>query len=103
MTKRIVLAGLLSALAVPASAADMFPNYWDRYAVRMSSELVPTDSDTTPFSRNPFAVMTVDTARAEAVARAERKAVDGAAPRDAAAGSKDDNGGGGKCACERSS
>lgn len=100
MTKRIVLAGFLSALAMPASAADMFPNYWDRYAVKMSSELVLEDSETTPFFRNVYAVMSLDTARAEAVARAERKVVDRAGPGDAAVGSSSRTEGGSKRVCE---
>jgi hypothetical protein len=98
MTERIVLAALLSALAVPAAAADAFPNYWDRYAVRMSSDPVPEGSDTAAFYRNQFAVMTPDTARAEAAVTAKRSEVDGAAHRDATGATRSKDAAI-KCAC----
>lgn len=104
MTKHIVLAGLLSTFALPAAATsgDLFPYYWDRYAVRTSGELVPQDLDTAPFFRNPFAVMTRDTAHAEAVARAERALRERAAQRDAA-GSGGASAGANSCVCEHRS
>jgi hypothetical protein len=82
---RIVSALLLFAAAMPAGAQDMFPNYWDRYAVKHSRERVPEDSDTSPAYRNQYAVMTLDESARVAVARdtrqaKERVAQDGVAP-----------------------
>jgi hypothetical protein len=100
MTKHLVFAVLSCGLAVPATAGDMFPNYWDRYAVMMSNEPVPEDSDTSSFFRSQYGVMTLSQARVEAVARAARKAADDA-HHDAAPGAK--GAGGCNCACERTS
>jgi hypothetical protein len=82
---RIASALLLVAAAMPAGAQDMFPNYWDRYAVKDSRVRVPEDSDTSPAYRNQYAVMTLDESARVAVARdtrqaKERVAQDGVAP-----------------------
>ena len=62
MNNRIVCAALLSVAAMPADAQGMVSNYWDRYAVKMSRELVPEDSDASPAYRSQYAVMTLDEA-----------------------------------------
>lgn len=85
MNTRAVVAMLLFAAAMPAGAQDMYSFYWDRYAVKMSSELVPDDSDTSPAYRNQYAVMTLDEVNRVASARdaqeaKERVAQDAAPP-----------------------
>ncbi|MFL5247769.1 MAG: hypothetical protein ACJ79V_08070 [Myxococcales bacterium] len=74
MNTRALSAVLLFAAAMPAGAQDMFPNYWDRYAVKMSREVVAEDSDTSPAYRNQYAVMTLDEASRVAAARQAREA-----------------------------
>ena len=54
----------------------MVSNYWDRYAVKMSHELVPEDSDASPAYRNQYAVMTLDEAYRVAAARHARAATE---------------------------
>jgi hypothetical protein len=81
MTHRIVFALLLSTFAAPVMAQDMFPNYWDRYAVKLTTERVPADSPTTSFYRNQYAVMTLE----PALAPSSRPTIDNTpkrAPRD---------------------
>ena len=73
MKSRIVLAMAVAALASPALAGDMFPNYWDRYAVTMSNEAVPSDSDTSSFYRNQYAMLATNQARTEGTARSTPK------------------------------
>lgn len=65
MSHRIALGLLLSAFAAPVTAADpMFPNYWDRYATKLTTERVSGQSPTTSFYRSQFAVMAVEPALA---------------------------------------
>jgi len=74
VNNRIVCAALLCVAAMPAGAQGMVSNYWDHYAVKMSRELVPEDSDASPAYRSQYAVMTLDEANRVAAARHAREA-----------------------------
>lgn len=101
MNSRIMLAVAVAALAGPALAGDMFPNYWDRYAVPMSGEEVHSDSDTSPFHRNQFATLTTSQAGAEGTARSTPETNDRAA-RNVAVGAQAPSRTDGACHCDGS-